>query len=84
MSKLTFGTILVTLGLTSSQGLSTQQQLPYNQEAELDAEGNIYVSSDQGKLIWMSNTKHCSEMRQPLIDRQLAAELCPTQSRTTP
>ena len=69
MSKLIFGTILVTLGLTSSQGLSTQQQLPYNQEAELDAEGNIYVSSDQGKLIWMSNTKHCSEMRQA-PDRQ--------------
>jgi hypothetical protein len=69
MSKLVFRTILVTLALTSSQGRSTQQQLPYNQEAELDAEGNIYVSSDQGKLIWMSNTKHCSEMRQA-PDRQ--------------
>ena len=40
---------------------STQQQFDYNKQAEFDAEGNIYVSSDQNKLIWMANTKHCSE-----------------------
>ena len=33
-------------------------------EAELDADGNIYVSSHHGKLIWMANTKHCSEVRE--------------------
>lgn len=37
------------------------QQLDYSQQAELDDKGNIYVSSDEGKLIWMSDTKHCSE-----------------------
>jgi hypothetical protein len=64
MSKLIFGTVLVSLVVTSSQSLAKQQQLEYSQEAELDADGNIYVSSEQGKLILMGNTKHCSEMRQ--------------------
>ena len=77
MSKWIFGTILVTLALTSSQGLSTQQQLPYNQEAELHAEGNIYVSSDRGKLIWMSKTQSTArKCDRPRIDRRLAAESC--------
>ena len=69
MSKLSFGTVLVSLAITSSQSVAKQQQLEYNQEAELDTEGNIYVSSEQGKLIWMGNTKRCSELRET-PDRQ--------------
>jgi hypothetical protein len=69
MNKLTFGTVLVSLAITSSQNLPKHQQLEYNREAEVDAEGNIYVSSDQGKLIWMGSTKRCSELREA-NDRQ--------------
>ena len=69
MSKLVFASFLVSLAVISSQGLPKQQPLEYNQEAELDAEGNIYVSSEQGKLIWMGNTKRCSELREA-TDRQ--------------
>jgi hypothetical protein len=69
MSKLTFGIVLVSLAITSSQGAAKQQQLEYNQEAELDSEGNIFVSSEQGKLIWMGTTKRCSELREA-PDRQ--------------
>ena len=69
MNKLTFGTILVSLAITSSQNLPRHQQLEYNREAEVDAEGNIYVSSNQGKLIWMGSTKRCWELREA-NDRQ--------------
>ncbi len=45
------------------------QELAYNDQAEIDAQGNIFVSSDGGKLIWMGNTKRCAEARQ-VEDRQ--------------
>ena len=41
MNKLTFGTVFVSVAITSSQCLAKQQQLEYSQEAEVDAEGNI-------------------------------------------
>ena len=69
MNKLTFGTVLVSLAITSRQNLPKHQQLEYSHEAEVDAEGNIYVSSDQGKLIWMGSTKRCWEVREA-DDRQ--------------
>jgi hypothetical protein len=37
------------------------QNAGYNKEAKLDAEGNIFVSSDEGRLIRMAGTRHCSE-----------------------
>jgi hypothetical protein len=37
------------------------QKTGYNKEAELDEKGNIFVSSDAGRLIWMADTRHCSE-----------------------
>ena len=37
------------------------QKTGYNKEAELDGKGNIFVSSDAGRLIWMADTRHCSE-----------------------
>ena len=33
----------------------------YNKKAELDEKGNIFVSSDAGRLIWMADSRHCSE-----------------------
>lgn len=69
MSKLIFGAFLTSLVFASTPGPLQEQQFDYNKEAELDAQGNIYVSSDQGKLIWMANTKHCSEVREA-NDRQ--------------
>jgi hypothetical protein len=59
MSKLVFATFLISLAVTSTRGQPKQQQLDYNKQAELDAEGNVYVSSDQGKLIWMGNASRC-------------------------
>src|ERR1700720_2924956 len=42
---------------------SQKQQSEYAQQAELDSQGNIFVSSDQGKLIWMGNAdQHCLEL----------------------
>jgi hypothetical protein len=41
---------------------SQKQQFEYVRQAELDSQGNIFVSSDQGKLIWMGNDNHCWEM----------------------
>jgi hypothetical protein len=40
-----------------------EQKFEYTKQAELDAEGNIYVSSDKGKLIKMADTRHCGEVR---------------------
>lgn len=37
------------------------QTTGYNKEAELDEKGNIFVSSDAGRLIWMGDTRHCAE-----------------------
>lgn len=39
----------------------TAQKSEYDKEAELDGKGNIFVSSNDGKLIWMADTRHCSE-----------------------
>ena len=41
---------------------SQKQPFEYARQAELDSQGNIFVSSDQGKLIWMGNANHCWEM----------------------
>jgi hypothetical protein len=42
---------------------SQKQQSEYAKQAELDSQGNIFVSSDQGNLIWMGNADdHCLEL----------------------
>ena len=48
--------LLMLLALASSA-----QRSVHNKEAELDKEGNVFVSSDAGRLIWMADTRHCSE-----------------------
>ena len=62
MCKPALTTFLVSLVIASTPGLLQEQQFDYTKRAKLDDQGNIYVSSDQGKLIWMANTKHCSEV----------------------
>jgi hypothetical protein len=37
------------------------QKFDYTAQAELDAQGNIYVSSDEHKLIKMADARHCME-----------------------
>lgn len=37
------------------------QSTDYNKEAKLDEKGNIFVSSDAGRLVWMADKRHCSE-----------------------
>ena len=69
MSKLVFVTFLTSLVVASTTGRLQEQQSEYTKQAELDDLGNVYVSSDQGKLIWMGNAKHCSEVREA-NDRQ--------------
>src|SRR6267142_2269785 len=64
MCKPTLATLLVSLVIASMHGPLQEQQFEHTKQAELDDKGNIYVSSDQGRLIWMANTKHCSEVRE--------------------
>jgi hypothetical protein len=74
--RLTHKTLLATAGLLSLAVVGVcgwlflfkgqlhaprKQRFEYTKQAEFDREGNIYVSSDQGKLIWMANTDHCLE-----------------------
>ena len=56
-------TFLIGLAVASTPGPLQGQQFEYAKQAEFDEKGNIYVSSDQGKLIWVGDTKHCSEAR---------------------
>jgi hypothetical protein len=61
MWKSTVASLLLGLAIASAPGLLQGQQFEYTKQAEFDEKGNIYVSSDQGKLILMATTKHCSE-----------------------
>lgn len=55
---------LVSVALAFSGGLQRQdQKFDYSRQAELDAAGDIYVSSDEGKLIRMAAAGHCIEAR---------------------
>ena len=54
-------TLNVTLLLMLLARPCAAQNTGYNKEAELDEKGNIFVSSDAGRLIWMADTRHCSE-----------------------
>jgi len=52
--------LLVSANLTYP--IDVQEKLAPSTEAHLDPEGNVYVSSDQGKLIKMAGAGHCSEV----------------------
>jgi hypothetical protein len=75
MSKLLFAIFLASLAFAFTTGKQQEQPTEYNQQAEIDAKGNIYVSSDQGKLIWMADSKHCSEASEANDHQTLFVEL---------
>jgi hypothetical protein len=39
-----------------------QNKFRYSKQAELDPNGNVYVTSDEGRVIKMADTGHCSEV----------------------
>ncbi len=51
--------ILLSAFLLASNPLAGQESFDYNRQAELDSQGNVYVSSDEGKLIKMAGPHHC-------------------------
>src|SRR6266481_3814583 len=63
MRKPAVATILIGLTVASAPGPLHGQQFEYTKQAEFDEKGSIFVSSEQGKLMWMGDTKHCSEAR---------------------
>lgn len=62
MSKIAFAACLVGIVLASTTTRLQEQRFDYSKQAQIDGNGNIYVSSDRGKLIWMADTKHCSQV----------------------
>jgi hypothetical protein len=58
------------------------QQAKYADEATFDDKGNIFVSSEGRKLIWMADTRHCSEVREA-EDRQTFGCLVSAQLQAT-
>lgn len=63
MSKIAFAACLVGIVLASTTTRLQEQRFGYSKQAQIDGHGSIYVRSDQGKLIWMADTKHCSQVR---------------------
>jgi hypothetical protein len=51
------------------------QKHEYGKQAELDREGNVYVSSDEGKLIKVAEQGHCSEIRVAPDDQTVACRV---------
>lgn len=58
LAQAAFLTMLTTARMST---LLQEQKLDYTQQAELDAQGNIYVSSDKGNLVKMADGRDCSE-----------------------
>ncbi|HMD86610.1 MAG TPA: hypothetical protein VKO18_18135 [Terriglobia bacterium] len=53
--------ICFTLCFLLARPTGAAQALEFGKEAQMDPHGNIYVSSDEGKLIKVTDTSHCSE-----------------------
>jgi hypothetical protein len=64
MSQSSVTTFLVILLSLAATPVSLKAQQPdHSKHAGFDAQGGIYVSSGNGKLIRMASTSHCSEIR---------------------
>src|ERR1700722_16838706 len=66
MNKLVLPTVFVNLTIATILIGSNPRALPkqrteFTRQAEFDAQGNIYVSSNQGFLIQMADSEHCLE-----------------------
>src|SRR5882762_4086366 len=65
MSKPALATVFVNLAIASMLLIGSppkalrKQRSEFTRQAEFDAEGNIYVSSNQGFLIKMADSEHC-------------------------
>jgi hypothetical protein len=62
MSNPALAVALVGLIVASAPRSFQDKKFEYNKQAELDAEGNVYVSSDKGNLIKMADRGHCLEV----------------------
>jgi len=68
MSKPALATVFVNVVIASMLVVGSMpgplqgQKFEYTGQAELDAQGNVYVSSDQGMLIKMADNGHCLEV----------------------
>ena len=62
MSNPALAVALVGLIVASAPRSLQDKKFEYNKQAELDAEGNVYVSSDKGNLIKMADRWHCLEV----------------------
>jgi hypothetical protein len=63
MGKQILVNFLVIVALASAHGTGQEEKFEYTKQAELAADGSIYVSSDEGKLIKMADAAHCIEAR---------------------
>jgi hypothetical protein len=54
--------VFVSLVIASVPGARQEKKFEYNKQAELDAQGNVYVSSEKGNLIKMADSGHCLEV----------------------
>jgi len=63
MTKPTLATVLAGLVIASVPWPMQDRKFEYDRQAELDAQGNVYVSSDEGKLIKMADNGYCLEVR---------------------
>jgi hypothetical protein len=63
MLKYLLFSFLASLALISYSGARQQQELARATEAGIDADGNIYVASDEGKPIKMATAAHCLEAK---------------------
>ena len=61
MSTILLAIFLVSVAIAPVRGALQSQSAEYTKQAEFDQQGNIYVSSDEGKLIWMGNTSRCEQ-----------------------
>jgi hypothetical protein len=69
MSKPALATVFVNLAIASmlligsTSRVLRKQKPEFTRQAEFDAQGNIYVSSNQGILVKMADSGHCLEAR---------------------
>jgi hypothetical protein len=62
MSNPALAMVFVGLAIASVPRFLQDKKFAYNKQAELDAQGNVYVSSDKGNLIKMADSGHCLEV----------------------
>lgn len=60
------------------------QRSEYDKEAELDGKGNIFVSLNDGKLIWMADARHCSETMFASDHQTVGCMVAPSSDRFPP